>query len=281
MSPTRISGVVAAAICTTALVAGCGSQSTPPAAANAAAANAATANAATTPPAPENPYAALAKLPDWSGVWDPTFMARPPAGQARPAPPKLTPAYAAQYEKYLEKNRTTPGINFVSSVASCVPPGVPQSMQEPYPIEFLFTPGRVTILIETDSLVRRIYTDGSAAPADPDPSYQGTSVGHWEGDTLVVETSAILPETSPLNGINGHSDKFHVTERMRLVEPDVLAITTTRVDPAVFTEPYTTTAYYRRHRDWKIMEYVCQQNNHDALDAHGNPAFSLSHKRGE
>lgn len=229
------------------------------------------------PPPPDNPYAALARLPDWSGVWEP-LRGRPAAGQAPPAPPELTPLYQAQYTRYLARNRATPGINFVSPVASCVPPGLPQSMLEPYPIEFLFTPGRVTILIETDSLIRRIYTDGSPSPSDPDPSYQGTSVGYWEGDTLVVETSAILPETSPLNGINGHSDKFHVTERIRLVQPEVLAITTTRVDPAVFVEPYTTTAYYQRHRDWKIMEYVCQQNNHDALDARGNPAFSLRHQ---
>jgi len=228
-------------------------------------------------PASKNAYAALAKLPDWSGAWDPSFV-RPPPGQARPAPPKLTPAYAAQYAKYLAENRKTPGLNFVSDQASCVPPGLPQSMTEPYPIEFLFTPGRVTILIETDHLIRRIYTDGRSLPEDPDPTYQGSSVGHWEGDTLVVETSAIVDSTSPMQGINGHSDKFHVTERIRLVQPDMLAITTTRVDPAVFVEPYTTTSYYRRHRDWQVMEYVCEQNNHDALDAHGKPAFSLSHK---
>jgi len=271
MSRTPISVAGLAVACVIFCLSACGSRSTPPAAQS----------AAPPPAAPENPYAALAKLPDWSGVWEPAFSPRPAAGAAAPAPPKLTPAYAAQYAKFQEKNRKTPGLNFVSEVASCVPPGVPQSMQEPYPIEFLFTPGRVTILIETYSLVRRIPTDGKPPPADPDPTYQGTSVGHWEGDTLVVETSAILPETSPLNGINGHSDQFHVTERMRLVQPDLLEITTTRTDPAVFVEPYTTTADYRRHRDWKIMEYVCQQNNHDALDAHGNAAFSLKHQPGE
>ena len=254
-------------ICTAALASGGGLQ--------AVAAPAPQAGA--TAPASESAYAALAKLPDWSGVWDPAFM-RPPPGTPRPAAPKLTPTYAAQYAQYQAKNRSTPGLNFVSDVASCVPPGVPQSMQEPYPIEFLFTPGRVTILIETDHLIRRIYTDGRPMPKDADPTYQGTSIGHWEGDTLVVETSAILPSTSPMQGISGHSDKFHLTERIHLVSPDLLAITTTRVDPAVFLEPYTTTAYYRRHRDWQMMEYVCEQNNHDALDAHGNPAFDLSHK---
>jgi hypothetical protein len=267
MSRTSIWASAPTALCAVAWLAGCGSAGLQQQPAKAA------------PPAPSaaSPYAALARLPDWRGVWEPAFS----PGQGPPVAPKLTPPYAAQYAKFQQKNRTTPGLNFVSEVASCVPPGVPQSMQEPYPIEFLFTPGRVTILIETYSLIRRIYTDGSAPPADPDPSYQGSSVGHWEGDTLVVETSAILPDTSPLNGISGHSDKFHVTERMRLVKPDLLEITTTRSDPAVFIEPYTTSAFYRRHRDWKIMEYVCQQNNHDALDAKGNAAFSLKHNPGE
>ena len=230
----------------------------------------------------DNAYTPLAKLPDWSGVWEPTRFARPGAEpSAPPAPPRLTKEYAAQYEAFQAKNRSTPGINFVSQVANCLPPGLPGSMTQPYPIEFLFTPGRVTVLIETYSLVRRIYTDGSPLPADFDPSYQGTSIGHWEGDTLVVETGGILPETSALNGINGHSDKLHITERMRLADPDTLEIVTTREDPAVFTEPYSTTARYARHRDWKIMEYVCAQNNHDALDEHGNPAFSLERKPGE
>ncbi|MBX5459940.1 MAG: hypothetical protein IRZ28_02510 [Steroidobacteraceae bacterium] len=230
-------------------------------------------------PGAQNGYAEIAKLPDWSGVWEP--VARPGRGGPPPEPPKVTPAYAAQYAAYQEKNRTTPGINFISNVANCVPPGLPGSMLQPYPIEFLFSPGRVTILIETYSLVRRIYTDGSPLPENPDPTYQGTSVGHWEGDTLVVETIGILPETSPLSGINGHSDKLRITERIRLVEPDVLEIVTTREDPEVFVEPYTTTARYQRHRDWKMMEYICAQNNRDSVDEHGNPGINIERKPGE
>jgi hypothetical protein len=226
-------------------------------------------------------YADIPKLPDWSGVWEPARMARPAAGSGPPPPPKLTPAYAKQYEAFQEKNRTTPGINFVSDVANCVPAGLPGSMLQPYPIEFLFTPGRVTIIIETYSLVRRIYTDGRKFPDDPDLTYQGTSIGKWEGDTLVVETIGILPETSPMNGITGHSDKMRIIERMRLVEPDLLEIQTTREDPEVFVEPYTTTARYQRHRDWEIMEYVCAQNNRDQLDEQGNAAIDLERRPGE
>jgi hypothetical protein len=267
-----ITGVVAAA----ALLGACDKPKSP----DTAAAKAAPADAAA--PGNEAAYALLAKLPDWNGVWEPMRFARPgAAAPPPPAAPKLTPKYAAQWTAYQEKNKTTPGINFVSTVANCVPPGIPGSMQQPYPIEFLFTPGRVTILIETYSLVRRVYTDGAPPAAEPDPSYQGTSVGKWEGDTLVVDTTAILPETSPLNGINGHSDKLRVTERIRLTEPDVMEIVTTREDPEVFVEPYTTTAYYQRHRDWKIMEYVCAQNNHDFVDDKGNAGFSLDRKPGE
>jgi len=273
--------LVAAAV-TAALLAGCDK------AANAPAPDAAAAAQAAKP----NPYAELNKLPDWSGVWEPARLAgrpsTPPAGAAGaaaspgpPAPPKLTPEYAAKYAAFQEKNKKTPGINFVTPVANCVPPGLPSSMNQPYPMEFLFTPGRVTILIETYSMVRRIYLDGQVNPAETDPSYQGTSVGHWEGDTLVVETTNILPETSPIQGVLGHSDQFKVTERIKLEDPETLAIQTTVQDPAVFLEPYTTTSRYARHKDWHIYEYVCAQNNHDFVDEHGNAGFSLERKPGE
>jgi hypothetical protein len=187
--------LVAAAV-TAAMLAGCNN------AANSSATQAPAAEAAK-----PNPYAELNKLPDWSGVWEPARFAgrpnTPPAGAAGsgapagpPAPPKLTPEYAKKYAAFQEMNRKTPGINFTTQVANCVPPGLPSSMNQPYPFEFLFTPGRVTILIETYSMVRRIYLDGQVKPEETDASYQGTSIGRWEGDTLVVETTNILPETS-------------------------------------------------------------------------------------
>ncbi|HTY93574.1 MAG TPA: hypothetical protein VMC02_06785 [Steroidobacteraceae bacterium] len=261
------------ALCAVALSA-CAEKAAPPA-------SGPTASSASAPQStPANAYAALASWPDWSGVWDVTFVP-PKPGAAPPQQPMFTPAYQKQWDQYQALNKKQKGLNFVSAVASCIPPGVPQSMTEPYPIEFLFTPGRVTILIETYGLTRRIYVDGSPLPENPDPSFQGTSVGHWEGDTLVVETTGILPETSPVNGINGHGAQLHVTERIHLVDPDTLEIATTRTDPTVFLQPYTTIAHYKRHRDWKIMEYVCEQNNHDALDSKGNAAFSLKHNPGE
>ena len=84
--------------------------------------------------------------------------------------------------------------------ANCLPPGMPGIMGQPYPMEFLLTPGQVTILIEAYNQIRHIYTDGRELPDDPDPTFHGTSVGHWEGDTLVVETVGFSPITQIANG---------------------------------------------------------------------------------
>ncbi|HXZ67971.1 MAG TPA: hypothetical protein VEH07_05230 [Alphaproteobacteria bacterium] len=233
---------------------------------------------------------AIKRLPDWDGVWSPTMFATRKQGgppPAPPAPPQFTPAYAAKFAAYQKqqddrkKKGAKYGAGFVSEVANCAPYGLPESMHLPYPIEFLFTPGRVTVAIEVDSIVRRIYTDGRKLPDDPDPMYQGSSVGHWEGDTLVVDTVGINPDTDPIMGVKGHGPDLRVNERIHLVAPDTLEITTTLADPVMLTAPYTTTSTYERHRDWTIMEYLCAQNNHDGVDAKGNPTFSLERRPGE
>ncbi|MCU1340138.1 MAG: hypothetical protein JWO19_5719, partial [Bryobacterales bacterium] len=160
-------------------------------------------------------WASLAKLPDFSGVWEsvpggggrgraaagpstasasaggrgdaaakggraPTAAGAGRAG--RGGGPSLTPAYAAKAQARV----TNPAED--AQAANCLPPGLPAIMNQPYPMEILLTPGKVTIVVEAYTQVRHIYTDGRPLPADPDPLFYGTSVGHWEDDTLVVET---------------------------------------------------------------------------------------------
>ena len=234
----------------------------------AAAAGAATVNGPDSPAS----WAALAKLPDWTGgVWQVDWGALfGPNG--RPEPPSLTPEYAAKLKAF--QDAQAKGENLQNANANCLPPGMPQIMAMPYPIEFLYTPGRVTIAIETDSQVRRIYTDGAKHPDDPDSSFNGDSIGHWEGDTLVVDTIALDPHTDMAMGV-GHSDQERITERFRQTGPDKLEIATTIEDPKVLTKPWTVTRPYVRHRDWRIQEYVCEQNNHDSADEQGRPGFRL------
>ena len=251
-------------------------------------------------------WAAMAKLPDFNGVWErggggaPRGGATPAANaggqaargagaaaaprggaaaaggapQAGAAPARgaggagrgaggrggglqLTPEYEAKRAAYKapEDNET----------ANCLPPGMPGIMGQPYPMEFLLTPGKVTIIIEAYTQVRHIYTDGRKLPADPDPHYFGNSVGHWEGDTLVVETVGFGPNTNIAPGV-GHSDKMKIVERFRLVDPDNMSIETTITDPVVLLAPTTSTSNLRRHREWTITEYICEENNRNSVN---------------
>jgi hypothetical protein len=215
-------------------------------------------------------WAEIAKLPDWGGVWDTDWSKLFGAPREQP---QLTPAYAAKFKAYNDAKKE--GENTQTSTANCLPPGVPQIMAQPYPVEFLFTPGKVTIAIEAYNQMRRVYTDGRPHPADPDPLWYGHSIGHWEGPDLVIDTVGFDPATDIAPGI-GHSDKMHTVERVHLLTPDRMEITTTIDDPEALAKPYVTKMQYVRHRDWDIKEYICEQNNHDHSDAEGRPSMKLN-----
>ena len=93
---------------------------------------------------------------------------------------------------------------------------MPGIMGQPYPMEFLLTPGKVTIVIEAYTQVRHIYTDGRSLPDEPDPKFFGTSIGRWEGDTLVAETVGFTPLTCSTRAGVPHGEKMKIVERFRL-----------------------------------------------------------------
>jgi hypothetical protein len=229
-----------------------------------------------TPPTAAD-WTALAKLPDFTGVWEVSFG--PPGGRgggagrgARaggpPAGPQLTPAYA---EKRRARMANPPED---SQAANCLPPGMPGIMGQPYPMEFLLTPGLVTIVIEAYTQVRHIYTDGRPLPADPEPRFHGTSIGHWEGDTLVAETIGFSPQTDIAQATE-HSDKMKIVERFRLADPDTMTIETTITDPEALTAPFVSNRTLRRHRAWTIAEYICEENNRNFVDANGKAGINI------
>jgi hypothetical protein len=221
---------------------------------------------------PGSTRASIAELPDWQGLWEVTFG--PGLGGE---PPVLTPRYAAMLADY-EAARASGEIE-ESPQANCVPNGMPSIMTQPYPIEILFTPGKVTILIEAYSQWRQIFTDGRSHPDDPDLTFNGHSIGRWEGETLVVDTVGFTTDTamgqSP--GLR-HSDRMRIVERIRLAEPDLLEIQTTIHDPEALAEPYVSTRAYGRHRDWTLAEYVCQQNNRNFMTDDGKAGIDLEHE---
>ena len=197
--------------------------------------------AANTSSLPGADWASIAKLPDLSGVWEITF------GGVVGGPPQqvsLTPKYAA----ILKAFQQAPAQD--SPMANCVPPGLPGIMFQPYPIEILFTPGMVTMVAEAFMQVRHIYTDGRKHPDDPDLTFNGHSIGQWEGNTLVVDTVGFTPDT-PLGMNMGtrHSSKMHTVERFHLKDPNKLELVMTIDDPEALAQPWTRTAVLARHRD--------------------------------
>jgi hypothetical protein len=219
-------------------------------------------------------WTALAKLPDFTGVWE-IAPGGGGGGRGRGAlqGPALTPAAAAKRKELQSLGRED------NQTANCVPPGMPGIMGQPYPMEFLLTPGKVTIVIEAYTQVRHIYTDGRALPDDPDLKFHGTSVGRWEGDALVVDTIGFSPLTELAANVP-HGDKMRIRERFTLTGPDTMGVETTVTDPDVLTAPYTVTRVLQRHRSWTIAEYVCQENNRNFVDEKGKAGIRLDDPAG-
>jgi len=154
---------------------------------------------------------------------------------------------------------------------------MPDIMTQPYPIELLFTPGKVTVAIEAYSQMRRIFTDGRPH-GSPDQTFNGHSIGHWEGNELVVDTIGFDPQTRlSIRGAE-HSELMHIVERFKLTPEDLLQVTVTIDDPKALTKPWTRVSTYARHPDWDIAEYICEQNNRNLLDANGKAGVVLKGK---
>ena len=245
------------------------------AAASAAASGAAKEETINPPPKPAD-WAALAQLPDWSGVWTPSLSDQEKRMKLDQIP--WTPAAAAQISKLVAaEDAGNPKGLFVN----CLPEAMPSWMLITHnAMEFLFTPGRVTILGESDgNRLRRIYTDGRSHPPDPDPTFHGHSIGHWEDQTLVVDTVGILPETyiapSEAVGLPNNGD-MHIVERIHLVGPDTLRDDLEITAPHVLARTWKTALilYRQRARKFDIVEGVCMQGNFsEGKDANGNAVF--------
>jgi len=152
---------------------------------------------------------------------------------------------------------------------SCMAAGVPGFL-------VLLAPGGLTIVQEPDKIT--MIVDGNAETrhiplnvahrANPKPSFYGDSVGHYEGDTLVVDTIALNNKTFLDNFRTPHSDKLHVTERWKIIEAGArLEVAMTIADPDTFVAPWQAIMRYRRVKE-PLVEQVCAENNRVAIDYH-------------
>ena len=127
---------------------------------------------------------------------------------------------------------------------------------------------KVVIIYEYPGIFRIIPTNVAAHPADPDPTWMGDSIGHWEGDTLVVDSVGFNDKTE-INGYK-HTDKLHMVERFSRPTPEALQYEATLEDPNVFAQPWVIKRSFNLRPDLpKVDEFVCE-NNHDYGKLFGN-----------
>ena len=225
-----------------------------------------TAQAATVNDSPQGKtWASLAKLPDWSGAWALTregheYATKEAHSVSLSGVVSLMPFTPKAAQMLLEAQRTDQTVN----LAHCLPAGVPGVMLHTIQYEFLFTPGKVTMLTENGE-VRRFHTDGRAhrQSGDVDGSYEGDTIAHWEGNTLVADTVDFPNGTLLKDGYMMATRDTRYTERIFLKDKDHLQIDSVLSDPAIFTKPFTASRIYQRLADTELGEPQCSQSQRD------------------
>ncbi len=208
----------------------------------------------TSPPAPKR---------DLTGVWmvrNPESMRSFSGATYTKAEPEMTPWAQEKYKLAKSSNGGQYTLETTNDpvLTKCDPPGLPRVYFHPYPFEFVNTPTYTLMLYEYDHVVRRIYTDGRPVPKDPDLSWMGYSVGHWDGDTTFVVDTVGLNDRTWLDRLGHvHSDQLHVTERFRRVDRDHMQIEIIMQDPKALTKPWTTTFYSELRPKWELGEISC------------------------
>jgi hypothetical protein len=146
----------------------------------------------------------------------------------------------------------------------CLPPGIPRMMATPFPFQIFQQPDRVIFLFEGGThIFRTIYTDGRPHLKDPNPSFLGDSIGHWEGDTLVVDAIGFNDESWLDQDGHPHTDALHVIERYTRTDEMTLHYEVTIDDPKAYTKPWTTSYTIPWQPGAELLEYICQENNKD------------------
>ena len=151
----------------------------------------------------------------------------------------------------------------------CYLPGVPRATYMPYPFQILQTPQNILIAYEFAGANRTIYMNASQK-SSPIDTWMGWSVGHWEGDTLVVDVTSFNDQTWFDRAGNFHSDALHVVERYTRVSPDALDYEVTIEDPKVFSRPWKMRMplYRRLEKNARLLEYNCPEFAEELLYGH-------------
>lgn len=156
----------------------------------------------------------------------------------------------------------------------CEPEAVPKSLILPNPFEIIQIPGRMFMFFEQYHLWRTIWSDGRSLPKDPDPTYLGSSVGKWDGDTFVVDTSGFNDKPWVDSYGNPRSEQMHLTERYRRLDHDTLEMQIIMDDPKAYTKTWVSPPQrFKLEPKWDIAEFFCIPDEENSYsDAVRKPA---------
>jgi len=151
----------------------------------------------------------------------------------------------------------------------CLPHSIPNAMLVPdYPWKIVQTPEEIVVLYENFTQYRQIFTDGRRFPPQMEPSWFGTSIGHWEGDALVVDTAGLNDKAWLDDGGNPRSEEMRTTETFRRKDFGHMDIEFTFTDPKAYTQPWSVTVPMELMPDTDIIENICE-NEKDAVHIFG------------
>ena len=200
--------------------------------------------------------------PDLSGVWEqysewelPKYLLDIAADLKPEDVPLLPSARALLQYRRANNSAEHPG-------ARCLPSGIPEKNAVPAPFKIVQTPDLLVVLYESRTIFRQIFTDGRALPPpDAQPTWQGYSIGRWENDTLVVETSGFNGKT--WLDMAGHpaTEALRVIERFTRRTVGQIELQVTIDDPKAYARPWTVNQRLRLLPEDELIEHICEENN--------------------
>jgi hypothetical protein len=225
-----------------------------------------------TAPAPKTPGG----KPDFSGMWIPRDELRCDPKQRGvqctelPLTPQLVNFAAGlkgglPYQPWaadLVKSRSK-DVGFLDPHTHCMPPNYPRAWAFPETQKIFQTPTQLVILHEFNASYRQIFFDGRKLPDDMLPTWDGYSVAHWEGDTLVVDSAGYRDDSWLDTAGNFFSGAAKVTERIRRPDFGSLDVDVTVNDPKVFTKDWTVSLHLKPLLDTEMIDFICLENNKD------------------
>jgi hypothetical protein len=173
-------------------------------------------------------------------------------------PEEIRPWAAALYKKREDNYRNeTDGI-------ACLPPGPKAGIAVGgFPMKIIQAPNLVVVLYEYQTIFRQIFTDGRGLPEDPNPTWMGYSIGHWDRDSLVVTTAGYNDRTTIDLAGHPHTEALRVTERYRRRDFGHMDLQVTLDDPKAYTRSWTLPIDLDLMPDGELIEYICE-NERDA-----------------